>query len=71
MCNVLIYCDRCGARIAEGRSLLTTTAGPLATTRPTTDLCRDCAAHFATWLQGDPFLEPDVPAMPMQLGRSA
>ncbi len=54
MVNTSIYCDRCGANILEGRSLLESKAGPILATRSTIDLCRDCASAFRGWLAGPP-----------------
>lgn len=52
MTTTVIHCDKCKREIAEGRSRLDVVAGPIAATRPTVDLCRECAAaFFGAWLE--------------------
>ena len=61
MTTTVIHCDKCRSTIVEGRSRLDVVAGPTAATRPTVDLCRECAAaFFGAWLtESSPPEAPD------------
>ncbi len=52
-----VFCDRCGAIVTSGVSVveITATAGLLASKfRPKTDLCADCGEAFVNWLARSP-----------------
>jgi hypothetical protein len=61
--KIEVSCDRCRAVIVADRTKLTVETGPLRTLRTdadgeaVVDLCRECAAAFATWLR--PTVEAD------------
>ena len=49
-----IHCNRCGATILGGHSILRVEAGDLANRlegEPFVDLCEDCCARFLDWLR--------------------
>jgi hypothetical protein len=54
MRTTAIACDRCGAVILGGHSILRVEAGDLATvhdSEPCLDLCRECSERFRDFLQ--------------------
>jgi hypothetical protein len=50
MTEIKHFCDKCGERIAEGRTLLANKAGPHRLRRPQVDLCGPCYEEFDQWL---------------------
>lgn len=51
MTTVVHACDKCGAVIAEDRSLYRAEAGPALQLRAEVDLCKSCLEQFAGWLR--------------------
>ena len=67
--NISVCCDRCGAAILGGHSIIEVKAGELTTRHvEPLDLCADCCQRFEDWLRSGrqtAAFEPGVAAAPL------
>jgi hypothetical protein len=58
--DMKVYCDKCGDRITQDRSVIKATTGPLRQRDPI-DLCDSCRVAFVTWLGPIPGRKGETP----------